>query len=114
MNRENTSDGRTVGGPAFSFFGRSLVVSIVTFVGMAGTGMAGEFVLNPAQPSMDRLMYPYAFDGGTRPMAYTFGSFDPRFDTRDGQLLLGWNTASLVPTNLPASRYLLKLSLIHI
>ena len=108
MNRENISDGRTVGGPASAFLGLSVAVSIVAFVSMAGTGMAGEFLLNPAQPSMDRLMYPYAFDGGTRPLAYTFGSFDPRFDTRDGQLLLGWDTASLVPTNLPASRYLLK------
>jgi len=108
MNRENISDGRIAVGPAFSFLGRSVAVSVVAFVGMAGMGMAGEFVLNPAQLSMDRLMYPFAFDGGTRPLAYTFGSFDPRFDTRDGQVLLGWDTAALVPTNLPASRYLLK------
>lgn len=52
-------------------------------------------------------MYPFAFDGGSRTLGYTFGSFDPRFDTRDGQLLLGWDTAATIPTNLPASRYIL-------
>jgi hypothetical protein len=108
MNRENTSDGRTPVGPAFSFLGRLAAVAGVVVSGVAGTAVAGEFLLNPAQPSMDRLMYPYAFDGGSRPLAYTFGSFDPRFDTRDGQVLLGWDTAALVPTNLPPSRYLLK------
>lgn len=74
----------------------------------ATVGRAGDFSLSPAQPTMDRLMYPYAFDGGQRPLGYTFGSFDPRFDTRDGQLFLGWDTAALVSTNLPPSRYLLR------
>jgi hypothetical protein len=69
---------------------------------------AAAFTLAPSEPTLDRLMYPYAFDGGQRPLGYTFGSFDPRFDTRDGQMLLGWDTASLVATKLPPSRYLLK------
>jgi len=73
-----------------------------------GLGQAAGFTLAPAQPTLDRLMYPYAFDGGQRPLGYTFGSFDPRFDTRDGQMLLGWDTAALVPTHLPPARYLLK------
>ena len=54
-------------------------------------------------------MYPFAPDGGTRGIAYTFGSFDSRFDTRDAQVLLGWDTAaSQVPTGLKPSRYLLR------
>lgn len=74
----------------------------------AGQGVADEFQFAPAQPTLDRLMYPWVFDGATRPSGYTFGAFDPRFDTRDAQILLGWDTGSGIPTNRPASRYLLK------
>ena len=98
--------GETAGArPAVSVFaGGLLLLGLV-----AGAGArAGEFNLTPSQPTLDRLMYPYAFDGGSRSLGYTFGSFDPRFDTRDGQILLGWDTATWVPTNRPASRYLLK------
>jgi hypothetical protein len=41
-------------------------------------------------------------------VAPTFASFDPRFDTRDAQFLLGWDTDTVIPTNRPPSRYLLK------
>ena len=76
--------------------------------GSAGA-WAGEFVHAPAQPTLDKLMYPFAPDGGTRGIAYTFGSFDPRFDTRDAQVLLGWDLAgSDVPPGLKPSRYLLR------
>jgi len=77
---------------------------------LAGTGGVGatEFLLAPGQPTLDRMMYPFTFDGGTRPVGFTFGSFDPRFDTRDGQLLLGWDTAGQVPIQKAPSRYLLK------
>ncbi len=86
------------------------IARLLFLVGLGGVGwlMSAEFDLRPGQPTMDRQMYPFTFDGGTRPLGFTFGSFDPRFDTRDGQLLLGWDTAGLVPTNLPPSRYLLK------
>ena len=57
---------------------------------------------------MDRWMYPFNFEPGGRPVAPTFASFDPRFDTRDAQFLLGWDTEGLVPVGRPASRYLLK------
>jgi hypothetical protein len=80
---------------------------LVGLVGIWGL-KSSEFNLGPVQPTLDRQMYPFTFDGGTRPLGFTFGSFDPRFDTRDGQLLLGWDTAGLVPTNLPPSRYLVK------
>lgn len=72
-------------------------------------GWAGEFLFLPPQPTLDRLMYPFVPDGGTRGIAYTFGSFDSRFDTRDAQVLLGWDTAgSAVPAGLKPSRYLLR------
>jgi hypothetical protein len=62
-------------------------------------------------PAIDKWMYPFEFgSGGTRPTAPTFASFDPRFDTRDAELLIGWNTdqAFDIPTNLPPSRYLVR------
>lgn len=105
MTRLIPSGGTAGALPAVSWFaGGLLLLGLV-----AGSGAhAGEFTLTPAQPTLDRLMYPFAFDGASRPQGYTFGSFDPRFDTRDGQILLGWDTATLLPTNRPSSRYLLR------
>lgn len=105
MTRLIPSGGTAGARPAVSVFAGGLLLLGLVAVGGAS---AGEFTLTPSQPTLDRLMYPYAFDGATRPLGYTFGSFDPRFDTRDGQILLGWDTATLLPTNRPASRYLLK------
>lgn len=74
----------------------------------AKVGRAADFSIAPAEPTFDRLMYPFAFDGGQRPLGYTFGSFDPRFDTRDGQLVLAWDTPGQIPPARPPSRYLLR------
>lgn len=74
----------------------------------ATVAKAGDFSLAPAQPTMDKYMYPFVTDGGQRPIGATFGSFDSRFDTRDGQLVLGWDMAGLVPALQPPSRYLLR------
>jgi hypothetical protein len=58
---------------------------------------------------MDKWMYPFEFGtGGSRPVAPTFASFDPRFDTRDAEFLVGWQTASVIPTNAVPSRYVLR------
>lgn len=70
--------------------------------------VAGEFKAQLG-PTMDKWMYPFEFGtGGSRPVAPTFASFDPRFDTRDAEFLLGWQTASVIPTNAAPSRYLLR------
>lgn len=66
------------------------------------------FGLQVAAPSLDRWVYFAGDFDGARPAASTWGSFDPRFDTRDGQFLLGWDTAALVPTNAGPARYLLR------
>ena len=82
---------------------------LLAWVAWGARAWAGDFAWAPAQPTLDRLMYPFAPDGGTRGIAYTFGSFDSRFDTRDAQVLLGWDTAgSAVPTGLKPSRYLVR------
>ena len=70
--------------------------------------IAGEFKLSPAAPSMDRWVYAYGDFLGDRQSAPTFASFDPRFDSRDGQFLTGWDTAALVATNAGPANYLIR------
>ena len=70
--------------------------------------IAGEFKAQLV-PTMDKWMYPFEFGtGGSRPVAPTFASFDPRFDTRDAEFLIGWQTQASIPTNAAPSRYLLR------
>ena len=68
----------------------------------------GEFAIAPVAPSMDRWVYPFGDFLGDRSVAPNFASFDPRFDTRDAQYLMGWNTDTLVSTNAGPARYLLR------
>ena len=70
-------------------------------------GAAG-FTLDVPSPSMDRWMYPFNFEPATRPVAPTFASFDPRFDTRDAQFLLGWDTSARVSTHRGPRNYLVR------
>ncbi len=88
---------------------RALAGALAVSLGLTSTvSRAGEFALNVARPTLDRWMYPFNFQPGVRVVAPTYGSFDPRFDTRDAQFLLGWDTAVLVATNAGPSRYLLR------
>lgn len=74
-----------------------------------GGPLLGQSFQTNLPPTLDKWMYPFEFGtGGTRPVAPTFASFDPRFDTRDAQYLLGWDTAPAFPTNVAPSKYLLK------
>jgi hypothetical protein len=62
----------------------------------SATLAAGSYVF-PA-PSLDRWMYPFNSTPGTRPVISTFGSTPgaAEFDSRDGQMLVGFNTAAQV------------------
>jgi autotransporter-associated beta strand protein len=54
----------------------------------------------------DRWMYPFAFSGGTRDLAPTFGAVgNEGFDNRDGQFILGFNTSDDIAAGLGAGRY---------
>ena len=56
--------------------------------------------------SLDRWMYPFAFTGGTRDLAPTFGAVgNPGFDNRDAQLLIGFDTSATVPVGAGAANY---------
>jgi len=79
----------------------SLAVSVAltaTAHGLAGGTHAADF---PA-PALDRWMYPFNPSPGTRIALSTFGSTPgaPEFDSRDGQLIVGFDTASQLPTGL--------------
>lgn len=61
----------------------------------AGLASAGTFSVDA---TFDRWNYPFNGTPGTRSAAPTFGAFaEPTFDERDGQLLVGFDTASLLP-----------------
>jgi len=86
----------------------SCLLVCAAFSGTPGKAGATDFLLAPAKPAIDRWNYPFNFQPAERPVAPTYGSFDSRFDTRDAELLLGWDTGSLLSTNAGPSRYLLR------
>jgi autotransporter-associated beta strand protein len=56
--------------------------------------------------ALDRWMYPFAFSGGTRDLAPTFGAVgNEGFDNRDGQFIIGFDTADEIAIGLGAERY---------
>lgn len=66
-----------------------------------GAARAVEVTVN-----LDRWMYPFAFTGGTRELAPTFGAAGtPGFDNRDAQFLLGFDTSAVAPAGLGAGNY---------
>jgi len=60
-----------------------------------------------AQPALDRWMYPFNTTPGTRPVISTFGSTPgaAEFDSRDGQMLVAFDTDAQVEPGLGASTY---------
>lgn len=67
---------------------------------------AAPFQLD-SEPSLDRWMYPFNASPGFRPAAPVFATFgdESGVDTRHGQFILGWDTASQIASQLPAQRY---------
>jgi len=83
-----------------------LTLRLLVWLGVAPWLAGAGFQTNYSAPTLDRWVYPFGDFDGQRPVAPTWASFDVRFDTRDGQFLLAWDTAGEVPTNAPAGRYL--------
>lgn len=79
---------------------------------------ASEFVrlftqplsVNNTAPAIERWMYPHNAAPCDRTAGSTFGAFGDAagVDTRHAQHLLGWDTASLTPTNRGPSHYLVS------
>ncbi|MBL9173967.1 MAG: hypothetical protein JNL10_10575 [Verrucomicrobiales bacterium] len=62
------------------------------------------------EPSDDRWMYAFNSMPGTRPAAPVFTTFTESedSDSRVAQFLMGWETASRIPSGLPPQRYWIK------
>ncbi len=87
------------------WWGGTVLIGCFSFVASV---LGSDFNLRYPAPSLDRWVYPFGDFDGLRPVAPTWASFDIRFDTRDGQFLLGWDTAPQLATNAPATRYLVQ------
>ena len=89
---------------------------LLATVAAAGTTAAADVVeVNLAEPTLDRWFYPFNSSPGSKPDAVVFGSvtdqevgFDPSFDNRDGQMLIGFDTSMVVPTGLGPAGYLIS------
>ena len=73
----------------------ALIVATLASIAPAGDPVS---VLWSA-PALDRWMYPFNSTPGLRPTISTFGSTPgaPEFDSRDGQMLIGFNVADHLP-----------------
>jgi hypothetical protein len=99
---------------------RSLAAA--TLLGLAATTVAttaahaDSFVVTFAQPTLDRWNYPFNPTPGTRITASTFGNEagGTLFDNRDGQFVVGFDTAAQVPAGLGASTYTVESCVLEI
>jgi len=68
------------------------------------------FSVNDTAPAIERWMYANNAAPCDRPAGSVFGTLnaDSGVDARHAQHLIGWDTASLVPTNRGATRYLVQ------
>ncbi len=71
-----------------------------------GTGPTGAAPFMIDEPTADRWMYPFGSDPGLRTGTPVFGAIgDGRFDDRDGQLLVRFDTTGIAAAGLGASNY---------
>ena len=78
----------------------------------AKPAFAGQALeINLSSPALDRWNYPFANDPGGSAYASVFAAlastgFDPQFDNRDGQMVIGFDTATAgIPANLSPWSY---------
>src|SRR5262245_12092244 len=74
-------------------------VAAVVSAMVAGSSVATEMSVDFTAPTLDRWNYPFANDAGGNSYAAVFASlastgFDPMFDNRDGQMMIGYDTAA--------------------
>lgn len=82
----------------------------IAAVALASAPVVGQ-TFDFATPSDDRWQYPFNFQPGTRPTASVFSSLgtgNPTFtgfNDRDGIILIGWNTSTLIPPGQGVGAY---------
>ena len=80
-----------------------------------GGAIASPIVVEMNQPTLDRWNYPFNPTPGQRITASTFGVFgDERFDNRDAQFLVGFDTGAFVPTGEGANRYVVTEAVVRV
>ncbi len=86
-----------------------LLILIVLSCGLEQSLQAQPFAVNNASPAIEVYMYGGAFSASSGRIPI-WGYFDPNsgVDTRMSQEIVGWNTASLIPTNQTPTRYLIR------
>lgn len=89
---------------------KALALTITVQVAMAAPLGATVVSIDFQSPTLDRWNYPFASDPGGNPYAAIFApltsaGFDPSFDNRDGQMVIGFDTTGLVTPNLGINRY---------
>jgi len=80
---------------------------LVALLGALPSASAESITINESNSSVfDRWMYPFNGTPGDRFTAPVFGAIgETDFDDRDGQLIVGFNTSSFVPTGQAPSSY---------
>ncbi len=93
----------------FNGAGRSVGLERVMLDVAPGALAAGPFDVEGRPADLARWMYPFNASPANRQTAGVFAAFGsaPEFDTRDGQYLLGWNTAALIPAGQGAGNYVI-------
>lgn len=76
-----------------------LISSAIASAMVAADACADVINASFPSPTLDRWMYPFNSTPGTRPVISTFGSTPGAmdFDSRDGQMLVGFDTVAQVP-----------------
>lgn len=72
--------------------------------------VAPELFFSSTLPTLERWMYPFNASPCDRPAGSVFGTFgdESGVDSRHAQHLLGWSTASAIPTNRGPANYLVR------
>lgn len=97
-----------------SLLSRVVSSSVLAVGALASSAGAGTISVSLPAPSMDRWNYPFASSPGGSSYAAIFApltnaGFDPQFDNRDGQMVVGFNTlAAGVPVGLGRQRYVVQ------
>lgn len=83
---------------------KQTVAFIILAIPMAT--LAAPTIVDFSVPSLDRWNYPFNASPGFRPSASTFSAVGfPDFDDRDGEFLVGFDTASIVPASQGPANY---------
>ncbi len=112
MANANTRCVRAAGQALFGV-AASTIGCVVGVFGLAGHAGAQSIAVTVSPPVVDRWMYPFGSEPGSRAVVPVFSSTnacgpDARFDDRDSQMLITFATSASVETGWPEGAYRLR------